>query len=155
MTMKPALARSLRLFSLVGLGAILMVLSDPSAGRRRRGYAREKVRHGGRATALTSRRTWTRGGDRFHRLGAMTRSFFGDAAPPHDDVLVARIRSRLGHVIAHPHAVSVKAQNGHVSFTGSLPPRDVQRLFEAVSSVRGVTSVESHVMIETARAAGC
>jgi hypothetical protein len=75
--MKPVAARSLRLFNLVGFGAVvIMFLTGPSTGRRRRGYVRDRVRHGGRATASILRRTWTGVGNHVHRLRATAHSVF-------------------------------------------------------------------------------
>jgi hypothetical protein len=75
--MKPISARSLRLLNLVGFGAVvLMFLTAPSPGRRGRGYVRDRIRHGGRATVSILRRTWTGVGNHVHRLRATAHSFF-------------------------------------------------------------------------------
>jgi hypothetical protein len=74
--MKPVSARSLRLLNLVGFGAVvIMFLTDPSPGRRGRGYLRDRVRHGGRATVSILQRTWTGVGHHLHRVRATAHSF--------------------------------------------------------------------------------
>src|SRR3954454_4731973 len=98
--------KGLTLISGVGLGAALMYVLDPDRGRRRRALFRDQLVHAASivpdafdATArdLTNR---TRG------LVAAASSIFNSEEVP-DEVLVDRVRSKMGRVVSHPHAIEV------------------------------------------------
>jgi osmotically-inducible protein OsmY len=55
-----------------------------------------------------------------------------------NDVLAQRVRARIGHVVSHPHAITVKAHKGVVTLEGPILEHEVERLLETVRSVRGV-----------------
>jgi hypothetical protein len=129
-----------------GLGAGLMYYFDPDRGRSRRARARDRARHMLKvidheidvtARDLTNR---TRG------LAARARSLLADGRAL-DGVIVARVRSKLGHVVTHPHAVEVTACGGHVVLTGPVLAREHRRLLSAVASVPGVAGVEDRLQV--------
>jgi hypothetical protein len=62
-------------------------------------------------------------------------------------VIVARVRSKLGHVIAHPHPVEVTACGGHVVLAGPVLAHERRHLLWAVASVPGVTGVEDRLQV--------
>src|SRR5918911_600838 len=90
----------------LGLGAGLMYFLDPSRGRRRRALVKDKLAHSVNVSAdavgVTQR-------DLSHRAsGAMARVRGTLRAKPVDDVvLLERVRSILGRVASHPHAIDV------------------------------------------------
>jgi hypothetical protein len=61
--------------------------------------------------------------------------------PITDDVLVARVRSKLGHVSPHCGEIDVTAKDGVITLSGSLPRIERKELVEATSSVQGVKAV--------------
>jgi|HubBroStandDraft_3_1064219.scaffolds.fasta_scaffold00777_5 hyperosmotically inducible protein len=128
----------------VGLGAALMYLLDEDSGRRRRALARAKavraLRRSGDGVRIASRRV----SNRARGLAAGVRSRLRAREIP-DDVLKERVRSALGHVVAHPSAVDVAIQNGRVVLQGSLTGREADRLLTRVARVRGVKSVENRL----------
>ena len=139
---RPAMNRGLTLLGGMGLGAALMYLLDPERGRRRRALARDKAVHLAHRTddalAETSR-------DLSHRaqgLAATSRARFSDEAVP-DEVLVARVRSKIGRVVSHPHAIAVTAEQGRVTLSGPVLRDEADNLLAAVASVRGVAGVEN------------
>jgi hypothetical protein len=75
---------------------------------------------------------------------AETKNLFVNDEPP-DDVLVARVRSRLGRVVSHPHAIKVTAGGGRVTIEGPILESEVANLLKGVSGVRGVKSVENRL----------
>ena len=125
----------------LGVGA--MYLFDPSRGRRRRarlGEAASHISHRTQAIAgMTAR-------DVRHRLsGATARTLdqlIGEEAPA-DDVLVERVRARLGRLVAHPGAIDVVASAGTVTLTGPVFEAEVDQLIKGVAAVAGVTTVEN------------
>src|SRR5678815_3666725 len=98
-----------------GAGAALMYMADPHEGARRRARLRESTVHANRLAkavgGMTSR-------DVRHRLsGAAARllAHFVERSEPIDDVLVERVRARLGRLVSHPGAIHVTATHGTVS----------------------------------------
>jgi hypothetical protein len=137
-----------RALTWLGLGAGLMYYLDPDRGRSRRTRVRDRILHllkeldaavGATAHDLTNRT---------HGLIAEARSVLihhQDHTP--DGVVVARVRSKLGRVVSHPHAIVVTAHRGHVALAGPVLACEVDRLRSAVASVRGVTSVEDRLQV--------
>ena len=126
-----------------GLGAAAMYLMDPSRGRRRRarlGEAASHVSHRAHAIAgMTAR-------DVRHRLsGAAARTLdrLVEEGVPADDVLVERVRARLGRLVSHPGAIDVVASGGTVTLAGPLFEAEVDQLIDGVAAVGGVTAVEN------------
>jgi uncharacterized membrane protein len=122
------------------LGAGLMYLFDPSLGRRRRHVLRDKLIHYARKTAdctdATFRDVWHRSVGLAHETRA---SFSHDSVA--DVVLVERVRSKLGRVVSHPHAVQVCAENGVVCLSGTVLADEADHLLKAAKSVRGVKDI--------------
>jgi uncharacterized membrane protein len=129
----------------LGLGAGLMYLLDPRAGRRRRAVVRDKLVHGGHVLG-DGLRTATRDlSQRLVGLGAQARALAtSDEAPV--PVLEARVRSQLGRVVSHPRAIEVRADDeGRVTLSGAILAHEVADLLATVQAVRGVTGVDSQL----------
>jgi osmotically-inducible protein OsmY len=130
----------------LGLGAGLMYLFDPAAGRRRRARLRDKAVH---VVSRFEHYLDMAVRDVSHRaqgLVAETRAQLAGGAAP-DDVLVERVRSKLGHCVSHPHAIEVKADNGRVTLSGPILEREVAVLLACVTSIRGVDEVENRLEV--------
>jgi uncharacterized membrane protein len=65
-----------------------------------------------------------------------------------DEKLVARVRSRLGHVVAHPHAMDVSVSGGHVVVAGPIMRGQRERVIREVRRVRGVRGVTAQLREE-------
>jgi hypothetical protein len=132
----------------LGVGAGLMYLLDPTGGRRRRAVVRDRLTHGIRsashAAGTTSRDVAHRATGLAARLRARARDEVVD-----DDILVERVRSRVGHVVAHPHAIEIKVRDGAVTLRGGILERELPRLVRAVGRVRGVRDVVNHLQLHT------
>jgi hypothetical protein len=135
-----------RTLTWLGLGAGLMYYLDPDRGRSRRARARDRIRHAGKeidhAIAITLHDVANRTDGLIARAEAL---FDSESAP--DAVIVARVRSTLGRVVSHPHAVVVTARGGHVSLSGPVLAGELTRLLAAVTSVRGVSGVEDRLQV--------
>jgi len=128
------------------LGAAAMYLLDPDRGRRRRAIARDKARSFAyRAGDLVdaARRDASH---RLHALQARTRRLRLRDDAPSDDVLVERVRARLGRVVSHPHAVRVEARDGRVRLVGPILAREHLPLVGAVRMVRGVRALDDEAL---------
>jgi osmotically-inducible protein OsmY len=125
----------------LGLGVGLMYFLDPERGRRRRALVRDKIAH---AATVSSSAMGSLGRDVSHRAAGVVARFRGALRqrPVDDDVLVERVRARLGRVVSHPHAIEVKASGGHVRLHGSVLESELPRLMQAVGGIRGVRAIE-------------
>jgi uncharacterized membrane protein len=119
------------------LGAGLMYLFDPNLGRRRRHVLRDKLVHYARKTRDCCDATFR---DVYHRtvgLAYETRASFSHEEVA-DEVLVERVRSKLGRVVSHPHSVQVCAAEGVVYLAGTVLQDEAENLLSTVKSIRGV-----------------
>ena len=134
--------RTVELISAAGIGAGLMYLFDPDRGKRRRAEIRDKAKHVNRvaiqAVEKTERdlRNHLRGA--IAEIGSRVRS--EEVA---DAVLEARVRSKLGRIVSHPHAIKVAVADGRAILTGPILSDEVIPLFEGVSGVAGLKSMEN------------
>jgi uncharacterized membrane protein len=136
--------QALPLLGGVGLGTAMMALLDPVAGGKRRARMREGITHALDSTSGTIGATARDLSNRTRGLAAQARSAFHkeDAS---DDVLVERVRSRIGRVVSHPHAIEVHADQGRVTLAGAILSHEVERLLKHVWKVPGVRSVDNRL----------
>ena len=132
------------------LGGAAMYFFDPDRGRRRRALVRDKT-----LSASHCAKDFVDAGTRDlkNRGSALTgrvRSVFV-RRPATDQILAERVRSVMGHHVAHPGAVDVYASNGKVTLNGSILAHEHDELVEAISAVHGVTDIVDELSIyETA-----
>jgi uncharacterized membrane protein len=123
-----------------------MYWADPRSGRRRRALLQDKAVHAvheaENAAGMVAR-------DMAHR----TRGFFyetlGWMRPKelNETTLEARVRSALGRVCSHPHAVRVKLDQGRVRLEGVILKAEHPKILSAIYKVRGVHGVEDHLEV--------
>ena len=127
-------------------GAISMYLLDPDHGRRRRAVMRDRLASGmsrlDAATSVASRDLRNRARGVAHEV----RSRFSHEDVP-DEILCARVRSRLGWAVSHPGAIEVSALSGRVTLSGAVLEREYVRLLRTVWAVRGVADVEDRLAV--------
>lgn len=127
----------------IAVGATTAFMLDPQQGRRRRALVRDKVvraTHEGREFADAASKDIRY---RARGIAARARSLRGGAAP--NDVLIERVRAKLGRYSSHPGAIEVTSHDGRVVLTGDILTAEVPALFDAVRSVRGVKHVENQL----------
>ena len=125
-----------------GVGAGLMYLCDPNRGRARRRKLTDQA-----SGVLRHDEHWMRkrSKDLMNRMQGVVSEASAALAPEEnipDDVLAERIRSRMGHVIGHPHDVNVRVSGGKVVLEGKLPRRDRARLNAEIEEMPGVTRID-------------
>lgn len=124
----------------MAIGAGLMYLLDPDRGRRRRAMVRDQVVsswHDLDDAVDTASRDLK---NRARGVIAETRSRIrGEEVD--DQVLTARIRSRIGRVVSHPHAVDVEVEGGCVTLRGPVLESEKSALVSTVKGMRGVEGV--------------
>jgi hypothetical protein len=117
-----------------------MYLLDPDRGKRRRALLRDKcvsatkkTREGIEISARDLR-------NRARGIFASIQSRFS-ANETDDVVLVDRVRSKLGRVVSHPHAIGVAVADGNVTLNGPVLEGEVDRLLTCVKRIQGVNGV--------------
>ncbi len=140
------MARKIRILPVAALtagaaGAGLMFFFDPLHGRRRRSSLRDQALSMVRTRELEARRAGRDLRHRAHGLVAEAKGALLRHEVP-DEILIERVRERLGRSTSHPHAIAVEVKNGHVRLTGHVLADEVDRLIDRLSAVRGVRSVE-------------
>lgn len=128
------------------LGAVAMYLGDPHRGAARRALVRDKALHYQR---VLRHKTVHLGKDLWYRSKGMAARTRSRLLPQRvaDDILLARISSRLGRVIWNPHRFELLANNGKVTITGRILPRELELLKATIHSTPGVRELDSRLEI--------
>jgi hypothetical protein len=127
-----------------GLG--LMYFLDPNQGRRRRALMRDQMVHAayktGDAMDATSRDIANRARGAVAELRGRLRN---EAVS--DDVLIERVRARVGAVVGHASAIHVDVRDELVTLSGPILAHDLDRLLRRVAAVRGVREVDNRLEV--------
>jgi hypothetical protein len=134
----------MRLVTAFAAGAAIMYYFDPETGRRRRAMAREQGVGAGHDIEDFARNRSKRAADHVQGAVARTRTRLDDT-PVDDRRLRERIRSRIGHLVDDPGAVSVQVRDGHVLLGGNASPEEIEAVVEAVTAVPGVEEVDNRL----------
>lgn len=130
------------IFTGLGLGAGLMYLLDPDRGKRRRALIRDRALH---ASNVANREVNKKISDLRNRAYGLAKQAEGlfCAKEVSDERLTGQIRSRLGRLASHPHAVKTDVENGKVRLSGPIPAAEMGDLVFGISSIPGVVEVEN------------
>ncbi|HET8538795.1 MAG TPA: BON domain-containing protein [Anaeromyxobacter sp.] len=132
--------------ALAGLaaGAGLAYFLDPARGRERRARALDRTR---RAAHDAERTAESRARDLGRRARGAAHEAKARVARERvdDEVLVERVRARLGRLVAHPRAIEVAAREGRVELSGAVFAAERDRLLRGVRRVRGVRHVDDRL----------
>jgi len=121
-----------------------MYFFDPDRGRRRRALVRDKVDAAANKPADYADKFQRDLRNRAYGMVAETKSIFRTVQVP-DDVLVDRVRSKLGRYPVHIGAVEVHANNGIVTLTGPILADELPRVLRATRFVRGVKDIDNQL----------
>jgi uncharacterized membrane protein len=131
----------------VGLGAGLMYLLDPERGARRRARIREQAIHSTRKTSSLFYKASRDVSNRTHGMVAILRSFFSGDQMVDDSIIIARIRSKLGRYVSHPHAIEVTSSNGIVTLSGLVLEHEVGKLLLNIRRISGIKELKNSLKI--------
>lgn len=138
--------QSLSWMAPLSLGAALMYLFDPTAGRRRRALLRDQTAHLARRTREASSAAAC---DLQNRLSGLRARWRRDPADDFaDDATVeARVRSKLGRVTTHPGAIHVASIDGIVTLTGAVLADEHAAVCRTALHVPGVVDVVDQLAV--------
>lgn len=128
----------------LGMGASFMYFLDSHRGRARRSLARNKVVHAtkkGRSTASVTRSDVM---NRARGLVAEASSRLS-AEEIDEEVLVERVRSKLGRLVSHPSSIEIKSDEGRVTISGPVLSSEVTGLIRGIAAVKGVKAVDDRL----------
>ncbi|HYJ91934.1 MAG TPA: SRPBCC family protein [Pyrinomonadaceae bacterium] len=131
---------------LIGIGAGLatMYFLDPDRGRRRRSVVTDKISKASNRIPGTARVTVVDLSNRARGAWATaTKMFSSDTAD--DQIIEARVRSKMGRVCSHPHAIHVISHDGYITLDGVILADEAPYLLKCVSNVRGVHGVTNNL----------
>jgi hypothetical protein len=128
----------------LGVGAGIMYLFDPNRGRTRRAIARSKAASLYSASGEAMVRTTQDLRNRASGVAASTKSMW-KSEPVSNEKLVARVRSKMGRYVSHPHALHVEANNGNVTLSGSILAHEAGKFLKCVKGIPGVQNVEDRL----------
>ncbi|HEY3025565.1 MAG TPA: hypothetical protein VGJ55_05410 [Pyrinomonadaceae bacterium] len=124
----------------LGLGTGVMYLLDPDRGKRRRALLGDKFASATRKTGEGIEITVRDISNRARGIATSIQSKF-TADETDDAVLVDRVRSKLGRIVAHPGAIEVAAENGNVTLKGPILEGEVDSLLKCVKEIQGVNQL--------------
>lgn len=121
------------------LGATLMYFLDPVRGRRRRARIVEAVHHAEkRELELLGKAAR----DAKHRVHGLTERVKHRPSPDvPDQVIIDRVRSRLGRVCSHPRAIDVVVVDGKALLRGAIFAHEAPKVVAVTRSTPGVRTV--------------
>ena len=128
----------------LGVGVGLMYFLDPERGRRRRALVRDKMAHAAHAGTGALGAFYRDVSHRLAGVGARARGLL-HGGPVDDSVLVERVRSKMGRVVSHPHAINVDAADGCVRLRGSILQSELPRLMQTIARLPGVRSIDNNL----------
>jgi len=136
------MSKPITLLAGTGIGAALMYYFDPDRGTRRRSLARDQVR---RATSKARRSADAAVKDVTNRTRGTFAELRSSIAPQFvpDEVLVERVRSKLGRCVSHPSSIQVTAHDGRVALSGTILSSEVHNVLSAVQAIHGVTGINN------------
>jgi uncharacterized membrane protein len=131
---------------LYGAGALSMYFLDLQRGKRRRVALKDRVVHSAHELQRFVRRFRLDVEHRVEGAAAATENLF-EREKVSDYVLEQRVRTALGRMVSHPHAIEVSCKDGSVSLSGWVMADELRGLDKTVGSVRGVEEVSTFLNI--------
>jgi uncharacterized membrane protein len=130
----------------IGAGAATMYLLDPDRGKRRRALIRDQAAH---QAHLANAGLGKSERDLRHRVNGLLaiRHWLPANDTVSDDVLVARVRSKVGRITSHPGALEIAATNGTLQASGPILASEAEHVLACIRAVRGVKGVVNHLEV--------
>lgn len=134
--------QQLAMLSGIGLGAALMYAFDPDRGKHRRAGVRDKLVS---ATDKAADAVSATAPDLRNRAHGLYAGVTSNNELTSDDVLVARVRSKIGRVVSHPSAIEVTADQGQVTLRGPILAHELNDLLTTMAKIPGLVKVDNQL----------
>lgn len=132
----------------VGVGAALMYFFDPDRGEHRRTLVRDKVEAAGNKASDYAEKMGRDLRNRAYGMVEETKALFRHEEVT-DEVLVERVRAKLGRYSVHLGAIGVEANSGTVTLSGLVLAKELPTVIRATRFVRGVKAVNNQLSLRT------
>jgi osmotically-inducible protein OsmY len=138
---------SIKSWILGGLtGAGLIYFLDPDKGKRRQASVRDQWKKFQSNTLSEAESIAKDSLNRARGSAIETIQHFSNESVS-DEIVVARVRSELGHYVSQPRNVEITVTDGVVTLAGTVPADEVQPFVAKVRSMAGVKGVENHLKL--------
>lgn len=127
------------------VGSALMYFLDPRSGAYRRSLARDRISSSSRSAASTTGKRFRHLRNQIGGLVVASTEWLRSPATDSDRKIADRIRTRLGRVTHHMHAVAVEVHNGEVLLSGRLPDDEALRVVAETKEIQGVKGVKDEI----------
>ncbi|MEP7208403.1 MAG: YtxH domain-containing protein [Casimicrobiaceae bacterium] len=135
-----------RLVQGLAVGAAAMYLLDPDKGRRRRAMVAGRLQRVANDATHLARQAARDAGNRLHGVNARLAHRLERGNGSLDELhLIERVRSAMGRIVTHPHALQVGARGRTVVLSGPILAAEVRDLLDCVHEVPGVQAIENHL----------
>lgn len=144
-TLRNGAKKELMLMVGVGIGATGTYLLDPDRGKLRRALFRDRATHAWKTLRIAGGKATKDAGNRAMGIVAEALS----AARPEEasnDVLVARVRAKLGHLVSYPSLVHVRAEEGTVTLTGDILESEAGEVARVISALPGIAGLHNRLL---------
>ncbi len=132
----------------MGLGAGLMYVFDPEKGSRRRALARDKAVRFGKEIAWHADKQARNAVNHIKGSIAEYQATVRDRMRDiDDDQLVRRVAAQAGHVVSHPGALQITAEDGCVLVRGPILRAEFDRLKHRLDQTRGIRDYDLQVEV--------
>ncbi len=131
-------------------GAALMYAFDPISGKRRRTVAFDKCFSAWKSFLCELDKARRDAGNRTHGLLAGVEAIFSNSETD-EDILIQRARSRIGRIVSHPHAVTLRQENVRIVLEGPVLEEEFPQLLREVRSVFGSREIVNRLEVHRDR----
>lgn len=139
---------TLSILSGLAVGALAMYALDPVSGGRRRAHARDKLVRTGKVLGREARKQLSNFVNHVKGGVAEQMSAMRDRERQlDDDLLVRRVRAQIGHVVAHPGALDVGAEDGRVTVSGPVLAGEEENVRQRLEKTRGVRTFDCRLEV--------
>jgi len=131
----------------VALGAGLMFLLDPARGRARRARLRDKVVRAEHEIEGRGKVAVHDLSNRAHGLAHDLSKLVHGGEKSDDDIILARVRARLGRAIPHPGGIEVQCKGRVLTLRGPVLRSEHDALVRHLRYVRGVHELRDELTL--------
>ena len=144
--MSPKQLSKIAFLSMLGAGAAGagLYFFDPEAGSKRRSkLMKDSKKLMAAAKHETTKSLRDAGHHMFGGIACCVSRIRSEQAT--DEVIVERVRSRMGRVVAHPHPIKVVSDEGIVTLWGPVAKDELLPLLYKVKATPGVKEIQNHL----------